>query len=458
MNLDPKKLLIVDDEANMRHMLTAMLARHGYTVELAPNGMDGLKALEASGCPTVLCDLRMPRMDGLAFLAEAKKVCPEITVIMMSAYGTIEDAVKAMKLGAYDYIAKPFKEDEILQVLAKVEERNQLLEENRQLRLQVAGEGAGTGFGRMIGKSAAMQQLFELAAKVAPYSTTVLVTGESGTGKELVARGLHQASPRKSRPFVAVNCGSIPENLLESELFGYVRGAFTGAEQDKPGLFEAADQGTLFLDEIAELPLAMQVKLLRVLQEQEIRRVGGTATRPVDVRIVAATARDLGEMVENKQFRGDLFYRLNIVQIQVPPLRERRDDLSLLCHHFLAKMNRQLGRQVRAFSPRTMEQLLKHEWPGNVRELENVIERAVILAEDELIVPENLPDYFGTASQQRRINDFFGTFSLKKAKLIMEEKMISRAMEAAGGNKSKAARMLEISYPALLSKLKEYGC
>ncbi|MBM9513570.1 sigma-54-dependent transcriptional regulator [Desulfogranum marinum] len=451
------KLLIIDDEANMRHMLAALLKRHGYAICEAGDGRQGIQLLQEHPFDFVLCDVRMPEMDGLTFLQEAREVSLSATIIMMSAYGSVEDAVQAMKLGAYDYIAKPFKEDEILLVLEKAGERSRLIEENKNLKKKIALVEASKGFASMVGKSPAMQGVFELATKVAPYNTTVLITGESGTGKELVARGIHQLSHRKDGPFIAVNCGAIPENLLESELYGYVKGAFTGAVSDKPGLFEEAAAGTLFLDEIGELPLAMQVKLLRVLQEHEIRRIGSSRSRDVDVRVIAATARNLEHMVTEKRFREDLFYRLNVVNVCLPPLRERRDDLPLLCDHFIRKMNHRMGKQVTDIVPKAMELVMRHDWPGNVRELENVIERAVILAEKTAILPENLPERFGAISRNRRINDFLGTYSLKKAKMIMEEKLIARSMEASGGNKSKAAKMLEISYPSLLSKLKRYN-
>lgn len=457
MSAEEKSLLVIDDEENMRHMLSTLLERHGYSVRSVADGTEALQLVKEQVFSFVLCDIRMPEMDGLEFLQAVKGLGLSSTIIMMSAYGTIEDAVRAMKLGAYDYIAKPFSEDEILIVLEKAQERSRLLEENRELRARVASARENAGFGAMIGRSPGMRQVFELALKVAPYDTAVLITGESGTGKELVARGIHQESERKSGPFIAINCGSIPENLLESELFGYMRGAFTGAVDNKPGLFEEAASGTLFLDEIGELPLAMQVKLLRVLQEHEIRRIGSAKNISIDVRVVAATARNLERMVGEQAFREDLYYRLNVVNIELPPLRERRDDLVLLCNHFIDKMNQRLGKQVVDFSPKAMELLIKYEWPGNVRELENVIERAVILAEKSTILPENLPESFGAISKNRRINDFLGTYSLKKAKVIMEEKLINRAMEASGGNKSKASKMLELSYPSLLAKLKQYN-
>ena len=456
MEHELKSLLIVDDEENMRHMLSMLLGRHGYLLSEAEDGEQGLKLLEKKKFQYVLCDVRMPNMDGLMFLKKAKKIKPDTTFIMMSAYGTIEDAVQAMKRGAYDYIAKPFKEDEILLVLQKATERTRLVEENKRLRAKVERSNS-TGFDGMVGKSPSMQVVFDLSTKVALYKTTVLITGESGTGKELVARGIHNRSLRKDCPFVAINCGSIPENLLESELFGFVKGAFTGANRDKAGLFEEASTGTLFLDEVGELPLVMQVKLLRVLQEHEIRRIGAAKSTVIDVRVLAATARDLESMVKDKTFREDLFYRLNVVNIVVPPLRDRRDDLVLLCDHFVKKMNTRFRKKAIDISSKALKLIMKHEWPGNVRELENVIERAIILADTEIILPEHLPESFGAVSRDRRINDFLGTYSLKKAKIIIEEKMISRAMEASGGNKSKAAHLLEVSYPSLLSKLKQYN-
>jgi two-component system response regulator AtoC len=361
-----------------------------------------------------------------------------------------------MQLGAYDYISKPFKAEEILLVLKKAEERERLQKENAALRRQLAETEGEFSFGRMVGKSKGMQDVFKFAQKVAVHPTTVLVTGESGTGKELIARGIHNFSPRSEKSFIAVNCGGVPENLLESEFFGYKKGAFTGADRDKKGLFTEADKGTLFLDEIGELPLSMQVKLLRVLQEKEIRPVGAAKPRKVDVRVVAATARQLTEEVQAGRFREDLFYRLNVVNIEIPPLRERTEDISYLCRHFLDKFTELLDVDIQGISPAAMNLLLQHSWPGNVRELENVLERAVILADKKMILPENLPPEFGTKLQSRRLDDFFEGFSIKSARKIMEKSLIGRALQATGGNKSKAAELLELSYPSLLAKIKEY--
>ncbi|MCF6188042.1 MAG: sigma-54 dependent transcriptional regulator [Desulfobulbaceae bacterium] len=456
MNDSVRQLLVIDDEENMRHMLTAILSRHGYELELAANAKEGLALLRQKKFDFVLCDIKMPVMDGMEFLRRVAQLEHEATIIMMSAYGSVDDAIEAMQLGAYDYISKPFKADEILLVLKKAQERERLQRENADLRRQLAGIEKEFNFGRMVGKSKEMQGVFNLAKKVAVHPTTVLITGESGTGKELVARGVHDASPRVNNSFIAVNCGGIPENLLESEFFGYTKGAFTGAEKDKTGLFAEADKGTIFLDEVGELPLSMQVKLLRVLQEQEIRPVGAARSRKINVRVVAATARDLAQEVQVGRFREDLFYRLNVVNIHIPPLRERVGDIGHLSHYFIKKFAEQLNIEIQGVSPAAMNLLIQHAWPGNVRELENVIERAVILAEKKILLPENLPPEFGTKHQSRRLDDFFEGFSIKKGRKIMEKSLISRALEATGGNKSKAADLLEVSYPSLLAKIKEY--
>lgn len=451
-----RQLLVIDDEENMRHMLRAILSRQGYELALAGNAKEGLVYLRRKKFDFVLCDIKMPVMDGMEFLRHAKQIKHDTTIIMMSAYGSVDSAIEAMQLGAYDYISKPFKAEEILLVLKKAQERERLQRENADLRRQLDGIEKKFSFGHMVGKSKGMQDVFNLAGKVAVHPTTVLITGESGTGKELVARGIHDASPRVDNSFVAVNCGGIPDNLLESEFFGYIKGAFTGADRDKNGLFSEADKGTIFLDEVGELPLSMQVKLLRVLQEQEIRPVGAARSRKIDVRVVAATARDLAEEVRGGRFREDLFYRLNVVNIHIPPLRERAEDIGHLCRFFIGRFAEQLKIEIQGVSPAAMNLLLEHAWPGNVRELENVIERSVILAEKKILLPENLPPEFGTQHQSRRLDDFFEGFSIKKGRRIMEKSLISRALEATGGNKSKAADLLEISYPSLLNKIKKY--
>ena len=441
----------------MRHLLNTLLVKHGYAVDAAGDGMEGLSRLEAKSYDFILCDLKMPVMDGMTFLGEMLERQHAATVIMMSAYGTVDQAIETVKKGAYDYISKPFKVEEVLLVLRKAEERERLRRENVQLKARLDAIDGQRSFGGMVGTSRTMQEVFRLAEKVAPYNTTILITGESGTGKELVARGIHLIGKGKDAPFVAVNCGGIPENLLESEFFGYVRGAFTGADKDKKGLFEEADQGTLFLDEIGELPLSLQVKLLRVLQEQEVRRVGAVKSQAVNVRVLAATNRDMTTLVKEGAFREDLFYRLNVINIHVPPLRQHPEDIPVLCRFFLDKFAIRLGIDVQGIAPSAMELFMPYPWPGNVRELENVLERALILTDKNIILSEHLPKQFGVTSEHRRIDDFLGTYSIKKAKIIMEKRMIMRAMENTGGNKSKASQLLELSYPALLGKLKEYG-
>jgi two-component system response regulator AtoC len=351
-------------------------------------------------------------------------------------------------------VSKPFKQDEVLLALKKAEEREALRRENRALRQAARREHQ---FGEMLGKSEAMQKVFRTIEKVAEYTTTVLIEGESGTGKELVARALHRSSPRASKPFVAVNCGAIPDNLLESELFGHKRGAFTDAHTDKQGLFEEADGGTLFLDELGELPLQLQVKMLRVLQEGTIRPIGATRDKRVDVRVVAATVRDLKREVDEGRFREDLFYRLNVLQVSVPPLRERTDDLTLLVEHFIERNNGRLGTEIRGMDARARKLLLEYHWPGNVRELENVIERAVVLAEGDVITPEDLPERIREPSDPVTMTLASGELSIKKTGRYVEETLIRRALEKTEGNRTQAARLLEISHRALLYKIKDYG-
>jgi two-component system response regulator AtoC len=452
----PTSILIVDDEENMRHMLASMLKRDGYRIETAADGQDALDKLRAATFDFVLCDIKMPRMDGMAFLKAVQPLAQGVTIIMMSAYGTIDLAVEAMKLGAYDFISKPFKSDEVRLAIKKAEERDRLKRENLLLREQVRRFEERHRFGNLVAKSAAMQKVFELAAKVAQYNTTILIVGESGTGKELVAQAIHQAGPRQAKPFVPVNCGSIPEALLESELFGYVKGAFTGADRNKKGLFEEADGGTLFLDEIGDMPVSLQVKLLRVLQEGEIRPVGQTESRAVDVRVIAATSRHLSQMIAEGTFREDLYYRLNVICIDLPSLRERGEDIPLLCQHFVNHFNSSLARKVKGITPEAMALLLRHRWPGNVRELENAIERAMVLAGDDWLTPDN----FQLAGVSEVVlspgEQIMDGYSIKSAQKLMEREMIVKALKATQGNRTQAARLLEISHPSLLSKLKTY--
>lgn len=453
----PRRLLVIDDESNMRHMLAAMLKNSGYSVDTASEGLEGMKMLERSSYDFILCDIKMPKMDGMTFLKTAGDLVKHSTVIMMSAYGTVETAIEAMKLGAYDYISKPFKSDEVTLTLKKAEERERLKKENNILRERIRTIQADNRFDRMVGQSKAMQAVFELAQKVARHNTTVLITGESGTGKELIARGIHFYSERAGGCLIPVNCGGIPENLLESEMFGYKKGAFTGADRDKAGLFEAAEGGTLFLDEIGELPLSLQVKLLRVLQESEVRPVGDPKTHKVDVRVITATAKNLEAEMRKGTFREDLFYRLNVMQIHLPPLRERTEDIPPLCQLFIERFNGELKKRIASISPGAMSRLMKHPWPGNVRELENVIQRAVVLAEQDALLPEHLPGSVVTGLENGHLDTHFEGFSLKEAQRSLEKKLIVKALTETGGNRTRAARLLEISHPSLLSKIKAYG-
>ena len=447
------RVLVVDDEENLRLVLETMLRRHGYTVKAVASAEAALAALEAFGPDFVLADVRMGGMSGIELTRELAARGSSVTVIVMSAYGSIELALEAMKAGAYDYVAKPFKQDEVLLALRKAEERESLRRENKALKEQVA---AAARFEEMIGKSEAMTGVYRTIEKAAAYATTVLIQGESGTGKELVARALHVRSPRKERRFVAVNCGAIPEALLESELFGHRRGAFTDAVADKRGLFEEAHEGTLFLDEIGELPLATQVKLLRVLQEGTLRRLGDTKDRQVDVRVVAATVRDLREEVDEGRFREDLFYRLNVLPLRVPPLRERREDIPLLVDHLIERNNARLGTRIRGLDDKAKRLMLAYRWPGNVRELENVLERAMVLADGDVLSDADLPERLREPDPVQVVLGA-GELSIKKTARYMEETLIKKALEKTGGNRTQASKLLEISHRALLYKIKDYG-
>jgi len=457
-----RSILVADDEASVRHVLTLVLSGLGYEVRAVADGEEALRELSARGYDVLLCDVRMPKRDGLSVLRQALAEHPGLTVVVMSAYGSQEQALEAVGAGAYDYVRKPFKPEEIVFVLRKAEERERLLRENR--RLQGAG-GVSPGEG-ILGESEPMRVVMRQVERLAPVGTTVLITGESGTGKELIARALHARSPRAAMPFVAVNCGAIPAGLIESELFGHARGAFTDARTARRGLFSEADGGTLFLDEVGELPPAAQVKLLRVLQEGEIRPVGENRAEKVDVRVLAATLRDLGRLVERGEFREDLYYRLNVVNVRVPPLRERPTDILLLARAFLARFNRELNREppVRGFGPEAEALLASYAWPGNVRELENAMERAVLLAEGELILPENLPERLWAVPPPASAPALTPTrpsseanLSLKQAIRDLEESYIRAALRRTRGNRTRAAEVLEISHRALLYKIKEYG-
>ena len=448
-----RRVLVVDDEENLRLVVRSFLKREGYEVEVAASGEEALALVEAFGPDFILTDVRMPKMGGLDLLATLKAKGNEATVIVMSAYGNIDLAIEAMKAGAYDYLQKPFKAEEAVLTLRKAEEREALRRENRALRQEILREST---FEDILAKSPQMQAIFKTIGKIADYKTTALITGESGVGKELVARAIHRRSGRRGGPFVAVNCGAIPENLLESELFGHRRGAFTDASTDRAGLFEQAHHGTLLLDELGELPLPLQVKLLRVLQEESIRRLGDTKDIKVDVRIIAATHRDLAAEMQAGRFREDLFYRINVLPIVVPPLRERREDLPVLMDHFLTRNNARFAMSIRGFEPEARRLLLEYRWPGNVRELENTIERAMVLCEGDRITEADLPERIREARDPIQMHLTSGELSIKKTSRVIEEILIRRALQKTKGNRTRAAEVLEISHRALLYKIKDY--
>jgi two-component system response regulator AtoC len=448
-----RQVLVIDDEAAMRHMLRLVLERDGYAVSEAANGHAGLEQMLATAFDYILCDIRMPELDGPGFLQEKERHQLGGTVIMMSAYGTIDTAVECMKQGAYDYISKPFRPDEILLALRKAEERLQLSQENLRLRDNLRRSGRPQGTAAIVHRSALMAELLETVRRTAASQVPVLITGETGTGKELVARALHAESPRCGRPFLALNCGAIPAGLLESELFGHVRGAFTGADRARTGLFGAANGGTLLLDEIGDLPLELQPKLLRVLQEGEVRRVGDNQSVPVDVRVVAATALDLRQAVAAGRFREDLYYRLAVVTIELPPLRRRPEDIAPLVRSCLPHLAARHGRPLPELTAEALQLLEQYPWPGNVRELLNVLEKTLVLCREETIVAGDIVlGKMPTAASGVAVD-----LSLKKAVAELERDYICRALAATSGNRTQAARLLEISLRNLLYKLKEYG-
>jgi two-component system response regulator AtoC len=450
-------VLVVDDDASMRHLLSVILQDHGYEPRAVASGEDALRELAARDYDLVLTDVRMPGMGGLELLRRIQAQDPERMVIVMSAYGSHEAALEAMKAGAYDYVSKPFRPDEVVLVLRKAEERERLARENRRLRGELSGTYRPEA---IVGDSPALQELLRQVRKVAPQKATVLLEGESGTGKELFARALHELSPRASLSFVAVNCGAIPGELIESELFGHVRGAFTDAVRAKKGLATEADGGTLFLDEVGELPPGMQVKLLRFLQDQEVRPVGDVRSRRVDVRVVAATSRDLAADVAAGRFREDLLYRLDVVRLRLPPLRERREDVAALAAHFLARHARlRPDLPGLALGDDARDALLGHRWPGNVRELEHALERAVVLADGPLIHEQDLPDTVRAPAHPPAAGDAapLGDLSVKRATRALEERLIRAALEKTGGNRTRAAELLDLSYRALLYKIRDYG-
>ncbi len=452
------RILIVDDEPSIRKVLSAQLRRIGHDVVVAQDGAAAIERMGSERFDVVVTDLKMPLVDGMEVLRWASEHRPGLPVILITAHGTVDSAVEALKRGAFDYVTKPFDRDEVQRAIDKA--------------LATAGRNVGrarlTPAGRhgIIGDTPPMRDLFRLIDKVAPSPTTVLITGESGTGKELVARALHAGSPRFDGPFIQINCGAIPENLFEAELFGYEKGSFTGAVTSKPGRFELAEGGTLFLDEVGELPRDLQVKILRALQERRIDRVGGLRPISVDVRVVAATNVDLHDAVTHGRFREDLYYRLNVVPLHLPPLRERRDDIPSLIEHFLARFNERLGQDVRAVAEDALALLIAHDWPGNIRELENAMERCVLLADGDVLQPQDLPAVIQRPSQPTQDDPELEATELENLDLKefvrvhtakLERARIQRALDLEQGNVTRAARRLGISRKSLQTKMKEYG-
>ena len=446
----PQNVLVVDDDHDMRTLLRDVLEEHGYKVTLAQNGQEALKNLREGEYPVVLTDLRMKGIQGIELLAEIKRSFPDTNVILMTAFGSVETALEAMKQGASDYLMKPVKNDDLLRVTERSFREALLRSEINRLRREVNKEYS---FNQILGKSKPMREIFDLIRRVADSPTNILITGESGTGKELVAKALHYNSERKDAAFVAVNCAAIPEQLLESELFGHMRGAFTDAKVDKRGLFEEAAKGTLFLDEISELPLMLQAKLLRAIQEKEIRRLGANRPIAVDTRLIAATNLNLSEEVKAKRFREDLYYRLNVIEMRLPPLRERREDIPLLVDAFLKKFGQARGKDVKGVSETTLALLIDYAWPGNVRELENVIERAVTLSRGDKILPDDLPATIQGSRGDRRVLDE----AAEKMHPLheIEKEYIKKILEKMGGNKYQAAQVLGIDRKTLYRKLGE---
>jgi two-component system, NtrC family, response regulator PilR len=456
------QVLVVDDETSIREFLEIFLKRLGHRVRLAKDAADAIARFKEEPAALVLTDLRLPRGSGMDVLHHVSRASPRTQVIIMTAFATTETAVEAMKAGAYDYIIKPFKVDELHVVIERALERRMLQDENSELK---AALDARVAQNRLLGTSQAMKEVFEVIHKVAPTRTTVLLTGESGTGKELVARAIHARGPRAHDPFVAINCGAIPEQLIESELFGHVKGSFTGAHADKPGLFERAGAGTVFLDEIGDLPLSMQVKLLRVLQERKVRRVGGGVDIAVDCRIIAATNRNLEEQVARSGFREDLYFRLNVIQLRLPALRERRADIPMLAEAFVAKFAEQQQSHVKVIAEGALQALLSWHWPGNVRELENVIERGVTLASGDRLDLEALPPAFRSAGQGEAqappsaiVDDVPPEgLDLEATLEAYERRLLEKALARTGGRKKKAAELLKVSFRSFRYRLAKLG-
>jgi two-component system response regulator PilR (NtrC family) len=453
------RILVVDDEESIREFLDIMLRKEGYEVTCAEDGQKALEILKKKAIDMVISDLQMPNLTGIELLRQVKDQFPDMLFMMITAFGSTENAVEAMKLGAYDYLTKPFKIDEVRINIANALHSKNLEVENRVLKKELTREFS---FQSVVGNSDAMHRIFEMVRRVSSTPTNILVTGESGTGKEMVAKAIHYNGPLKDKAFVTINCGAIPESLMESEMFGHKKGSFTGAVVDKAGLFEVADGGTLFLDEVGELPPSIQVKLLRAIQERVIRRVGGIDDTKVDVRIIAATNRDLEEMVSTGDFRQDLFYRLNVINIRMPALRERAGDIPLLANHFLAKYNERLTKSINGISAEAMDMLKKYQYPGNVRELENIIERTVALEGGATILPESLPPFVNTPSGRKLASSHeieITEDGIELDKIIgqIEKELLVKAIHAANGVKKRAARLLNITFRTMRYRVEKYN-
>ncbi len=449
------RVLVVDDEQSMRDLLAIMLRQAGYEVSVADGGETAIERLKAESFDLVLTDLRMRKVDGLTVLKAAREHAPRTVVLVVTAYASTETAVEAMKLGAYDYITKPFKLDELKVTVANALERRRLREENLALKRQLHRE---RGFENFVGRSPTILDVFETIRKTADSGSTVMITGESGTGKELVAQALHWESSRRGGPFVSVNCGAVPETLMESELFGHVKGAFTGAVSSTEGLFAAADGGTLFLDEITEIPHTVQVKLLRAVQERQIRRVGDTRDVKIDVRLIAASNRDLGRALTDGLLREDLFYRLNVIPIHLPPLRDRRADIPLLIAHFIKKLSSEVGRPVRGVAPDALAVLEQYHWPGNIRELENVVERAIVLGSSELLEADGLPAGLRQPRDRHEVPLELPAEGLDLEAMLarIEHRYMQLALERVGGVQTRAAELLRVSFRQFRYKLQKF--
>lgn len=450
-----ERLLIIDDEKSLRELLTVVFNKEGYKVKACASGAKALEFLEKEDCDLVISDIRMPEVSGMDVLKYVRENRPDIPVIMITAYGNMKQAIEALKAGALDYIIKPFDIEELKIIVSQGLEKRRLTQENILLKRDLKEKYK---FENMIGKSRAMQEIYGLIEKVATTDSTVLVTGESGTGKEMAARAVHLLSRRGDHPFVSINCAALPENLLESELFGHVRGSFTGAVAEKKGMFEVAQRGTLFLDEVGETSPWTQVKLLRALQERTVRRVGGTEEIPVDVRIIAATNQDLKKRIEEGKFREELFYRLNVIAFEMPPLRKRVEDIPLLVSHFLEKYCRQMGKKLKRLTPEVVGLLETHRWPGNVRELENVMERVVAIEERETVTVNSLPPDMVSPRPQEETRVFFEPgFDLEDHLDGISKKYITEAWKLSGGNLTGTAELLGVSYRSLRYLLDKYG-